>query len=276
MSAPLLISRGASMACIVCASFMAGCARQTINQQVTDREAQLASTPDQRRLWREAGSNGIAPGLERVPPAEKAVAARPNAQVAPRPVPLQGPSIPAGVTSQLRVLDTPNAPTEPYSGVATVSNISGDRVELELGNQRSLTMLARAGGKPLSLTPRTRVQVEYSPRGNIRVPREVMAIRTEDGNGIARAIQSGNSPVTLSLALFKLVATQQPPSRRVLVRVLDDNNREATSIMEQGQTAQIGGLTVTLVGSSAVTGSGRGRIETAPYSINLLVWRSSG
>ena len=277
MSAQLLIYRRASMAGIVVASFMVSCARQTITQQVTDREAQLASTPDQQRLWREAGAKGIAPGLERLRAGERPVATRPSAQVAPQPVsvPLQGPSIPVGVTSQLRVLDTADATTEAYSGFATVRNITGDRVELDLGNQRSLTMLARAGGKPLSLTPRARVQVEYRPRGNIRTPREVVAIRTEDGNGIARAIESGSSPVTLNLPIFKLVATQLP-LRRVLVRVIDNNDREARSVLDQGQTTQVGGLTVTLVGSNAVTREGAGRIETVPYSINLLVWRSGG
>ena len=93
--------------------------------------------------------------------------------------------------------------------------------------------------------------------------------------GVAQAIESGNAPVTLNLPLFRLVARQsEPPSRRVLMRVIDSNGRESSATMEPGQTAQVGGLSITLLGSIAVEGPRAGRLEGSPYSISVLVWRS--
>src|SRR5207302_1007001 len=124
-------------------------------------------------------------------------------------------------------------------------------------------------GKPLPLTAGAKVTVEYRLRQDIRSPREVVGIRTERGEGVAQAVESGNDPVTLNLPLFRLVARQsEPPSRRVLMTVVDDNQHQSTATMEPGQTAQVGGLTITLLGSIAVAGPRAGRVEGAPYSVS--------
>jgi hypothetical protein len=112
--------------------------------------------------------------------------------------------------------------------------------------------------------------VEYRVRDDERVPHDVMALRTERGDGIAQVVKGGDSPVTINLPLFDLTAIQSaPPSAPVAIRVGADRRS-----LEPGQTAQVGGLSVMLVASSAVIDERAGGREGSPYVVNIMVWRS--
>jgi len=254
-----------------CALF--GACRQTPAQQSAERArrvAALATTPEQARLWRDAADHGLTPGLQRLPVVARPVQQpRGSARAVSQQVPAQPVVIPDGVVSAVRVLA---APPVDFDGSAAVVDFSGDRLELDLGRQQTLRVLARVGGKPILTRKGERVRVLYQVGSDPRTPRTVVAIRTDSGNGILSLIHGGDKPVTASVPLFRLSAKQvgQPPSMRVDVGV-GSSHRTMTA----GETAQVGGLTVTLLGSSAHPGENAGRIEGSAYSINLIGWRSN-
>jgi hypothetical protein len=232
--------------------------------------AALATTPEQARSWRDAADHALAPGLQRLPvvaqPIQQPLA---GAHAVSQQVPVQPVVIPAGVVSAVRVLA---APTGDFDGFAAVNQVAGDRLELDLGRQQTLNVLARAGHKSILTRKGDRVRVVYQTGSDPRTPHAVIAIRTESGSGIVSLIQGEHKPVTASVPLFRLTAKQvgQPPSMGVDVGV---NAYHRT--MTAGETAQVGDLTVTVLGSSGHTGAAAARIEGSPYSINLIAWRSS-
>lgn len=253
---------------------VAACARQTPARQAADtarREATVAATAEQARLWREAADKGLTAGLQRLPVVERPVERRSQSQAVSQQVPAQPVVIPAGVLSAVRILAAPALSAEGFVGSAAVRSVADDRLDLDLGLQRILAVLARAGGKPIPTSAGDTVQVDYHVRTDPRVPRDVLAIRTTAGKGIVSVVQGGNGPVTVTVPLFGLTARQigSPPSMSVDVGVGD-----AHRTMAAGETAQIGGLNVTLLGSSAYTGESAERIEGSPYSINLIAWPS--
>ena len=250
-----------------------GCSRQTPAQQAADAARHLAdtaATPDQARLWREAADQGLAVGLEQAPAAGGLVARRVTAtavsqQIVPQPV-----IIPEGVQTAVRILAAPAVVPAGFNGTATVVGVDGYRIELDFGQQERLVLLARAGGKPIATQSRDRVQVEYRTRRDPRTPGDILAIRTEAGGGIVQAVQGGNEWVTLTVPLFRLTARQSGSPQAMTV---DVGVGDAHRTMREGETAQVGGLNVTVIGSSAHTGEAAERIEGSAYTLNLIAWR---
>ena len=248
-----------------------GCTRDTPARQASDAARRLAdrATEGQARLWLEAADQGLAVGLERAPASEGLVGRRVAAtalsqQIVPQPV-----SIPEAVQTAVRILAAPAAP-DGYKGAATVVAVDVYRIELDFGRPERLVLLGRAGGNPIAMQPADRVQLEYRTRRDPRTPWDILAIRTATGRGIVQAAQGGNERVTLTVPLFELTARQtgNPPAMTVDVGVGD-----AHQTMRVGETAQVGGLNVTLLGSSAYTGDAAERIEGSAYTLSLIAWR---
>ena len=251
-------------------ALLGACTRQTPARQSAEAArlvSALATSPEQARLWRDAADRGLAPGLERLPIVERPIQRQVLAQAVSQPVAVRPVVIPPGVVSAVRVVA---APAIDFTGIATVLYVTNERLELDFGQQRTLGVLVRAGGRPIPASAGEQVQVDYRVRSDPHVPRDVVAIKMASGNGIVSVVQGGDRPVTASVPLFDLSAKQigQPPSPTVDVGV-GASHRTMTA----GETAQVGGLTVTLLASSAHTGDA-GRIEGSPYSINLIGWRS--
>jgi hypothetical protein len=255
-----------------------GC-RQSPNDQAVGRArdaAAVAANPDQERLWREAADQGLVVGLDRVPPADRAVAARrQQSSVAstPRggPPGPQAPSlvIPPDVEGHLRVVSAPELSGKGFSGAARVVGPPGDQLVLNLGGPQQLVLLARAGKKPIAVGENEEVRLTYMPRIDRRAPDEQLVLRTKAGSGIGRVIQSGREPITLTVPLFGVLATQKgAPDARTVYVGLGDASLQTVTI---GQTVQFGNVFVMLVGSDAGIGE-RSPDGGPPFLIHLLVW----
>ena len=278
------VARSARPVALVLALTISISCRSASERQAADaaeNTAQVATTPEQRQLWQEAADQDRAPGLERVPVVEEPITQRTRSQAPSQPIPSQSVTIPQGVQNQIRVLVHPANPFQSYTGRARVSAIDPNdrvRVTLELGDTRTLTVLARVNGDPLPLMADEIVSVVYETGRDPRVPNDVIAIRKENGGaGIAHVVRGSNQPLKgVDIPLFGMSVTQsdapglaQPPV------VFSGPALKGNVDMAMGRTEPVGGnVSLRVVGSAGLAqDTDKGLIEGSPFTINVLVWR---
>jgi len=234
-------------------------------------QADLATDTAQARLWGGAADRAAsAPAVAR--PVDTPVAARrrveaPSRQVAEGPV-----TFPAEMRGGLRLTALPELPAAGYAGPARVAKISGEQLDLEFGGTR-LSLLARVRGGPLRLKEREEVRLELRTREEPANRQRIVALRSPAGEGIVSALETGREPVSVSIKLFELVARQTGRSERGTMPV-EVTVRGERRMMTQGELVDFksAGLTVGLVGSTALTGPERFQAEGNPYAIDLIAW----
>lgn len=223
--------------------------------------SQVAATPEQEQLWEGAAEKRDAPGLQRVPVPQDPVRDRERPVIQSKPVPSQPVTIPDEVISQIRIVGNPKDRLADYKGPATVGDAKGDIIPLTLGSGATLTLLVRAGGKPLPVATGDVLDVFYKTRQDPDVPDEAIAIRTKSGAGIAHVVRSAPKVVDLSIPLFDVFAQQlDKPELPVSITAL---NFKDGATFSDGQTRSLGNLTVTVLGSTS-----------SPFTLNVLVWRN--
>jgi len=262
------------VAVILGVALLTGCARITAARPPRDakgtaeRVADLAASPEQGRLWREAAAEDKAKGLEQVPTVEQPVQPRARATVATRPAASQSVEFPPSLVAGLRILAASGLGDGTFSGPALVRRSEKERLELDLGQGRTLTLIARVRGGPMRAQPGQRAQVFYSVNFDPLDRREIVALRIETGDGIASILETAKRPVRVQVPLFELAATQvgapEGGTMRVEVRI-----GGRAQVLRQGQIVEFSesGLTVGLVASLA-----RETSDGNPYAIRLVIW----
>jgi hypothetical protein len=225
------------------------------------KSSQVATTTQQKELWEDAADKGDAPGLQNVPVPQDPVRDRERPVIEAKPVPPQPVTIPGEVISQIRIVGSPKDPLKDYKGPATVGDAKGDIIPLTLGSGATLTLLVRAGGKPLPVAKGDVVDVFYQTRQDPDVPDEAIAIRTKSGAGIALVARSAPKVVDLSVPLFDVLAQQvEKPGLPVSITAL---NLKESATFSDGQIRSLGNLMVMVVGSTS-----------SPFTLNVMVWRN--
>ena len=261
------------MALAVCA----GCGSpESRAAEAAENTSELAASAKQKQLWQDAADKGHAPGLERVPTVQNPVEQRkpPSQPGTSTPVPPQAVTIPPDVPSSIRILDFPPDPGKGYEGPATVVDVAGDRVHLDLGAKRILTVLARAGGRPIRLSAGETVSVTYLQRRGPRDQRTAIGILTANGFGIVQTAESSTNPVDLNVPLFNVNAKQRGSDPAEGVRIIAGPGL-APQDLKLGEIRTIGGVTVFVVGSAGIAkGAPAVPIEgRKPYALNVMVWK---
>jgi hypothetical protein len=257
---------------LILAMALQGC-RRSPERKTAEQLSKLATTRDQARLWQQAADQGLTAGLAKLEQTDRPVQSRQPSTVDNLTIPpaAQNPAIPAGVVGTIRIISSTGLENADYNGSATVADVSGERLSLDLGERRTLVFQARADGGPLGVMKGDMVRVECRFRNERINRRQILAVRAPNGRGIARITETGSSALSVTVSLFGLVAKQamgQSPTS-VDVRV-----GGARKVMVPGEIAQIGGLTVGLLTSSAITGPEAQTLEGSPYSIDLIAWSS--
>jgi hypothetical protein len=223
--------------------------------------SQVAVTAEQKQLWQDAAEKGDAPGLQRVPVPQDPVRDRERPVIQSKPVPPQPITIPEEVVSQIRIVGSPKGPLGDYKGTATVGEAKEDTIPLTLGSGATLTLLVRAGGKPLPVAKGDVVDVFYKTRQDPDVPDEAIAIRTKSGAGIAHVAQAAPKVVGLTVPLFDVFAQQlEKPGLPVSITAL---NFKDSATFSDGQIRSLGDLMVMVLGTTS-----------SPFTLNVLVWRN--
>jgi hypothetical protein len=271
--------RRATPGVLLLLTIAAGC-RSSSERQATaaaEKASQLAISEKQQQLWQEAADKG-APGLERVPVVQAPVSQRDrSAQVPPStPKPPQTITIPPRVLSEIRILVFPANPFEPYAGPAKVTALDqkGEWIQLELGGMRgTLTVVARAGGKPLPLMMDEMVSVVYEERQDPQIPNELIAIQTAGGAGIAHVIRSDTSPVATVVPLFS-TNIKQPPVPGAALEFTAPGSLKPVSPGLGAPTLIGSDLAVLVLGNTRPPPKADvGPEDGAPFAINVLVWK---
>ena len=237
------------------------------------RFAAEAVTPEQSRLWEQAAQRGT-PGLERLPIPARPLQRRNPAGAAAQALPAVTPTLPPGAVTVARVVAASETGPWEFSGKATVLDVSGDRVNVSLDAGRTLSFLARLGGKPLGVAAQQVVDLTFKSRPGIFNRQQILAIRTASGQFIAAAVENGNAPVSVSVALpsLTMVASQtgQPFNGAMNVVVTVNGDKGDVS---PGRSAQIGGVSVNLLGSLA-RAAGAAGADSGAYSLDLIAWQN--
>lgn len=248
-----------------------GCQRENRAQQI----ASQAATSEQARLWQEVAGRGTPSGLQRLPLQNPAAEprrqpAQPSAQAI---APAQG-SLAPGVTTGARLVSTSQPGGLQYSGQATVLDVVGERIELDLGPIGRVAFVARLNGMPLGVIKGQPVALVVRSNGQIFERQEIFAIRTMGGAEIITALQTGPQPVVLTVTLppLTLVATQVgTPVNGAMDVVIDVGG--AKEPLKPATVLPVGGLFVTLLGSIAQPAAGTTG-DSSPYAIDLIAWRA--
>ncbi|HET9834536.1 MAG TPA: hypothetical protein VFP91_22590 [Vicinamibacterales bacterium] len=250
-----------------------GC-RRSPESKIADQLSKLSAAPEQKRLWQQAADKKLAVGLQRVERSNRPVTVRLSSPIADQTqqAPIN-PSFPTTLVSGLRITSTSGLVVPNLTGMAVVTDVdsTGERVTLDLGGKRTLSFVARVGGKPLGVAPGDQVRIEYHASDEHIGRRQILAVRANSGSGIVRITETGRKPpLTVSVPLFDLDVTQSGQSyTSVDVRV-----GNARKTMRPGEKAQLGGMAVQVIANRAVTGPDAKTLEGGnPYAVEFIAWK---
>lgn len=266
---------------VICAVLLSALACGSRESRIASDLSKLSTTPEQKRLWQQAADQKQAPGLTNLDQSSQPVQARQLTPTSSQAIPPQGSGLlDPNVKSALTIVETAGLQNE-YGGLATVKGITsnGEQLLLDLGNNRSVTLQARVDGKPLSLLPNAGITIDYRVRNDESNRRQIFALSGPNGVGVARITETGAMPIAVTVPLLLLEARQSvPPSGRgrggVAQAVVDIRVGAAQQTLTSGQSAQVGGVNVTVLASRSPTGTRVDRLlEGGAYSLELIAWR---
>lgn len=233
-----------------------------------------AASQKQRQLWQDVADQGGAPGLERVPSVQSPIEQRRGTTAAqPQLVPPQPITLPPSVQNTIRILDHPRNPATSHDGPATVIDAAEDRIQLDLGSKRTLSVLARVGRRSIPVKANETVTAAYVSRRGPDGQRAVIGIRTTSGAGIVHVMESGDNPIEIDVPLFNLHAKQLGSDPGSPVQ-FSGGPGVLPRDLRPGDVMQVGDATVFVIGSAGVSpGDDPGSIEGRPYALNVMVWK---
>ena len=238
-----------------------------------NKAAELATDPEQQRLWKAAIETNNANALGNVPVPDQAVQGRahptiPNAPIDGKPQPL-----PQGMVAGVRFIKAPDLEGKAITGPVRVRSVEGEQLELDLGGQGTLSLYARARGGPLRVAVGDTAQVDLRVRDNPYDRQRIFALRFGNGDGIVSALDSSDKPVTINIPIYELTASQtgEVSKNAMSVTVSIGGERQ---VIPAGETAvfEKAGMTVGIIGSSAYLGDQEPSAEGRPYALNIVVW----
>ena len=236
------------------------------------KQSELTANQEQARLWKEGNKRG----LEQIPQPGQPVQLRQrtvidNVNIQSKPAPL-----PQGLLGGISIISLPqlaNTDAKSFSNEVRVRQVEGEQIVLDLGGQGTLALYARARGGPLRANAGDVAQLDLRFRDDPFNRQQIMALRLANQDGIISALDTGDKPVTISIPLFRLTATQTGASDKNLMNVSVTVGGEQ-KILSPGQIQDFdrAGLTVGIVGSEAVTGESVNAIEGRPYALQIVAW----
>jgi hypothetical protein len=268
MNAVILI-----VAC-VCVVMVGACSRAVPPQKskkVAETIAERVTTPEQARLWRavsqESSVDLAVAGIPRQPVENRRRASVPNRGTTPHAV-----TYPPEVRGALRVLAVPQVKGGQFVGAGKVIQTRGERIDLDLGQNRTLALQVRVHGTAMRARSGDIATVEYRAQDDAFDRHQVIAVKVPSGDGIVSILEGGRGPVSVRVPLFDLRAQQVGDVEKGQMRV-DVRVGASQRTMASGQVAQFPGLTVGVLASSAYVGPDSYRAEGNPYSMDLIAWR---
>jgi hypothetical protein len=256
--------------------------RQTVDNPVRRAASLVGDDADQERLWKETSSAHTRAALDRLAAPQPAGAlATPPRQPPAQPVPQPDPdSIPPNVATTIRIVSRMSPDPTEYTGRATVVGVdlNGERIVLQLGPNREITVVARVAGKPLGVSKGDTVDVQLKWRPGRLEREQIIGVR-RSGIDVATMVLTGSAPVTLKTVLLTgepLILTQvgDPVSGSMALALrlpkLEDTIDIPKGGMGVGIERQYGARRIKVLGSVARAGRGR---DGAPYGIDIITWQ---
>ncbi len=262
---------------VLISSSLAACAtaeRLTMSDSdLAMRQAQLATSAEQAKLWRAAAKSPAVTGLSNASYGGDAVVQRVPTRIAADAMATGSERLGAGVSTGYAAQALPDLP-KAYRGTAQVTSTAGDSLVLNLPNLGEARLLAKAAGRPLRAKAGDHAQI-YMRRGDPFHRNDVMAITLPEDQFI-HALVGADGPVTLDLPAYRLVAQQTGEVRQngLGVQVTLDGE---TRFLQAGDKADFaaGGLTVMINASVAVQGEAAHALPGKPYRLELIAWQTA-
>jgi hypothetical protein len=259
------------------ATLLVGCRREQVTDSniVAERFSTQLADAKQAQLWKQVAA-GPKRDLSQFMVSERSVQTRRKAVPMEKPARGSTPTLatlPGQQPNGVRILSASQSAADTFTGAATIKGMESERVELDLGKERTLSLLLRVRSRGLRAKPGEAVQLEWRTRLEPENRMEILALMTLTGEGIVSVLDSAKKPVTVQVPLFRLTAAQTgtPEKGSMPVEVSVGDEKQT---LRQGHTGEFKSarLAVGLVSSLAVTGEEVNREEGNPYAIRLLAW----
>jgi hypothetical protein len=234
-------------------------------------QAELSTDAEQARLWRELAEAGGAEGLaaaaiERGAVQQRAVVISPE-----RSTQAKYEAFPEGVESALAILSLPEMAEDELTMTAQVVAADGEFLTLDLGDQGTLQVQAKVGGRSLMAAAGESAQVRVS-RGNPFERNDFLSIQLERET-VLHALVGGAQPVRISAPELLLTATQTGEVEGNTMAVAVQVSRANARVLQVGEQTEVAGLTVKVLASIAVQGEAAYALPGEPYRLEILAWR---
>ena len=259
---------------VLSVALVSSCGRSRRGDAASDaqKQSELAANQEQARLWKEGNKNG----LNHIPRPEQPVQVRQRSVINDVAVQSKPAPLPQGVPGGVSIISLPQLPEtdgRTFASEVRVRRVEGEQIELDLGGQGTLAFFARARGGPLRASTGDVAQLDLRLREDPFNRQQIMALRLANSDGIISALDMSDKPVTISIPLFKLIATQTGTSEKHLMNVTITVGGER-KVMSAGQVQDFAdaGLTVGVIGSDAFTGDMVNTIEGRPYALHIIAW----
>jgi hypothetical protein len=254
--------------------------RQTVSNPVT-RVARLAGDADQERLWRAASTAHTRAALEHLADPEFAGSLTPQPrQPQAKPLPQDPDAIPPNVPTTIRIVSRMSPEPTVFTGRAMVVSVdlNGERIGLQFGAKREITVAARVMGKPLGVSKGDLVALQLNWNPGLLERQHIIGVRTNSGIDVATIVVTGPSPIALKTVLltgepFILMQVGPPVAGAMSLQVVLPNIEDTIDLSKAQRGAatdrQYGARTIRVL-SSAVRPRGS---DGAPYGIDIVTWR---
>lgn len=264
----------------VLAGVIAACSRSDIDARrdakgTAEAQSRIAVGQEQQKLWQAAAAHATGSGLEKLPIVENAVAPRLRVAVQDRRAQAQTSDFPKGLVAGVEVVSAPQLPDARFAGVAQVAGVEGERVDLDLGEQRIMSLRVRAGGNPLRILSNETVRLDYRAMDSPSGRHAIVAVRMQNDDGAASVVESSRAPIAVQIPLFDLSAMQVGRTENDTMSVELRVGKER-KVLVQGGIAEFPAsrLTVGVVGSVARAAGQAAETEGNPYALRIVAWRT--
>lgn len=180
------------------------------------------------------------------------------------------PPLSESLVTGVNLLEVPDL-TEPFEGKAKIITVKQDTLQFDLGENRSLFIQAKMGGRSLLMEKDTEVNLHLQ-LGDPFMRNDILEI-SNGKTALSWALIGGEEPVTIKFKNLNLVASQigNPREGSMMVEVRAGDESKVLSDFAKPVQFPKTGISVHVLGSIGATGDKAG-VLPQNYRLEITAW----